>query len=111
LWIKGWTTLARNGHLSSTATSTDEVLSLDIAEKFKIYPNPAGIQSNFTIEADFSQKTYIDIFNIEGRLLRSVKVEKNAPDQFEMNGLDRGMYLIKFTTEAGKFSVKKLIVE
>jgi hypothetical protein len=25
--------------------------------------------------------------------------------------LERGMYLIKFTTEAGKFSVKKLIVE
>jgi hypothetical protein len=40
-----------------------------------------------------------------------VKVEKNTPNQFEMNGLDRGMYIIKFTTEAGKFNVKKLIVE
>jgi ribosomal protein S10 len=48
---------------------------------------------------------------MDGRQIRSVKVEKNTPDQFEMSGLERGMYLIKFTTEAGKFSVKKLIVE
>lgn len=110
-WIQGWTTLARNGHLSGISTPTEEVLSFDIAEKFKIYPNPVSIQSTFVVEADFSQKTYIDIFSMDGRQLRSVKVEKNTPNQFEMNGLDRGMYLIKFTTEAGKFSVKKLIVE
>lgn len=111
LWIKGWSTLARNGHLSGTATNTQEVLSFDIAEKFKMYPNPVGILETFTVEAEFSQRTYIDIFSMDGRKIRSVKVEKNTPDQFEMSGLDRGMYLIKFTTEAGKFSVKKLIVE
>lgn len=112
LWIKGWTTLDRNGHLGENLVSYDnEALDKSIADRFKMYPNPVAPGSVFVVESEFNERAKIDIYTIDGRLMRTVKVEGIGLVKQEINGLDRGLYVIKFTTASGKFAAKKLIVE
>ncbi|MEY4107577.1 MAG: hypothetical protein RL181_1919, partial [Bacteroidota bacterium] len=38
-------------------------------------------------------------------------IDYSGMNRTEMSGLGRGLYLVKFTTQSGKFAAKKLIVE
>jgi hypothetical protein len=107
MWLAGWSTLARNGHLGFTTSVRD--FSAEVESKFNIYPNPTT--DNFTLEFNFDESVRIDIFSIDGRQLRNVMVEGKGLQRKEMNGLGHGVYLVKFTTSSGKFAAKKLIVE
>ena len=107
-WLAGWSTLARNGHLGFVTTSTED-FSTSVLDRFKIYPNPT--RGQFTLESNFDENVRIDIFSIEGRLMKTSQVNTTGVIRTEMDGLIRGIYLVKFTTESGKFAAKKLIVE
>lgn len=112
LWIKGWSTLDRNGHLGENLVSSDnEAFDKSIADRFKMYPNPVAPGSVFVVESEFDEQAKIDIFTIDGRLMRTVNVQGIGFVKQQINGLDRGLYIIKFTTASGKFAAKKLIVE
>ncbi|MDX1940342.1 MAG: T9SS type A sorting domain-containing protein, partial [Saprospiraceae bacterium] len=112
MWLEGWSTLDRNGHLNlDTPTSVDEELDKAVVDRFKMYPNPVTPGFMFTIESDFDEQVRIDIFSIDGRLIRTVPVRATGFVKQQINGLDRGLYIIKFTTESGRFAAKKLVVE
>ncbi|MFN7119593.1 MAG: T9SS type A sorting domain-containing protein, partial [Saprospiraceae bacterium] len=112
MWLAGWSTLARNGHLNLDVVSdVEESLEREIADYFKIFPNPASEGSYFMVESQFSEKVRIDIFSVEGRLMRSIPANNIDMTRVNIETLEKGLYVIKFTTESGKFAVKKLIVE
>ena len=108
LWIRKWSTLERNGHLGFIATSVQE-FSNSLLSRFNIFPNPAS--ETFTIEYDFEEAMRIEIFSVDGKLLRAIKTEGIGLNRIEMNGLNRGFYIVKFSAADGKFAAKKLIVE
>ncbi len=112
MWIEGWSTLDRNGHLNlGPLTSVDEELEKNLVDRFKIYPNPTAPGAIFNVEYEFNEGVRIDIFTVDGRLLRTVPMQAKGWQKQQINGLDRGLYIIKFTTESGKFAAKKLVVE
>jgi hypothetical protein len=113
LWIRGWTTLARNGHLVSTP-SVDcavgvEDLDNSLLSVFRIFPNPA--QGVFMVESNFDREVSIEIFDMAGRLVSSVNALPTGVHQIAITALPAGMYAIKFRTDDGKIVTKKLIVE
>ena len=71
----------------------------------KIYPNPANAQ--LYIETTYLKNTRAEIFNIEGELLQSVKLE-NKKTVVQINTLPSGLYLIKVINTDGA-AVKKFI--
>jgi len=70
-----------------------------------IYPNPAT--SIITIVG--LQKSYIEILNIEGQLIKSLK-SNEVNTRVDISDYSRGMYFVKVKTEIG-IAVKKFIKE
>jgi hypothetical protein len=68
-----------------------------------LYPNPAT--DNLTIESP--QKATIEIFNIQGQLLKST-VAGNNKTMIGISAFQSGMYLVKVKTDHG-VAVKKFI--
>jgi CHRD domain/Secretion system C-terminal sorting domain len=84
---------------------------LNISEKVALYPNPAreGVTIN---TSDFAgEAVRIVLYNAAGQ---TVKVEAinamNASHRLELNGLNKGLYILQMTSETSK-ATQKLIVE
>lgn len=75
-----------------------------VTSKMKLYPNPA--KSFFVIEG--VEKGKVSIYNFNGQLLQSFENMKGG-DALPIR-LPKGVYLVKFENEKGKFS-QKLMVE
>ena len=113
LWIRGWTTLSRNGHLPAAPTSCPTVGTDDfdaaLAAAFRIFPNPAS--GSFVVESNLDDVVNVEIFDLSGRLVRQINALQNGQDRVEIEAFSPGMYVIKFRTESGRYTTKKLIVE
>jgi len=113
LWIRGWSTLARNGHLVNTPAVDcivgTEDLDNSLVSVFRIFPNPA--KNAFIVESQFDREVSIEIFDMAGRLVSSLNSIPTGQHRVEINTLTPGMYAIKFRTDDGKVISKKLIVE
>ncbi|MFH0867197.1 MAG: T9SS type A sorting domain-containing protein, partial [Bacteroidota bacterium] len=70
-----------------------------------IYPNPA----NDKIEISFYKKSQIEILNIEGQLLKSMKAN-DTHAIIDISAFAKGMYFVKVKNENG-FAVEKFIKE
>jgi hypothetical protein len=113
LWIRGWTTLARNGHLP-TAPSTCPTVGTDdfdaaLASAFRIFPNPAS--GSFIVESTLEDVAQVEIYDLSGRLMRQINGLKIGQDRIEIASFPTGMYVIKFRRENGQYTTKKLIVD
>ncbi len=87
-----------NPILSNLTTSLREI-SRAIAAANPVYPNP--VQSNTELYFGRQVESF-GIFDLNGRLLRyGLDV-----DRASLNGLDAGMYIIKFNDNAQRFIVK-----
>jgi hypothetical protein len=71
----------------------------------KIFPNPSS--TKFTISV--SQKSEIEILNIEGQIIKSITADENTAT-IDVSGFAKGMYFVKVKTEKG-IAVKKFIKE
>ena len=113
LWIRDWSTLAKNGHLVNTpnvdCTVGNEDLDNSLVNIFRIFPNPA--QGTFMVESQFEETVSIEIFDMAGRKVSEVNNLPSGLSRVEIGALATGMYVIKFRTEDGKVISKKLIVE
>ncbi|MBE0654937.1 MAG: T9SS type A sorting domain-containing protein [Bacteroidales bacterium] len=72
-------------------------------ESVSIYPNPAS--NSFNISG--TDVDLISIYDLTGKL---VKIEKNTARNISVEGLDKGLYLVKIDSR-GVSTMKKLIVE
>ncbi len=111
LWMRGWSSLARNGHLVTTPTAcaTTGLNENELANLFSIYPNPA--KGMFTVNSTFEEAVGIEILDLSGRLIQQRINLQSGVQEVDINTLATGMYLIRFTAENGQTTTKKLIVE
>lgn len=65
-----------------------------------LYPNPASDNVNVGVNANT-----VEIFSVNGQLLKSVDVKNN---QFSVESLTKGIYLVVIKTETDKYTVKLL---
>ncbi|MCC6410245.1 MAG: T9SS type A sorting domain-containing protein [Saprospiraceae bacterium] len=113
MWLREWSALARNGHLVNTpgancVTGTENIDN-NLSNVFNIFPNPA--HGTFTVASNFEENVNIEIFDMSGRLVAQQLNLNQGLNQVEIGALTTGMYIIKFRTESGKITTKKLIVE
>lgn len=113
MWLREWSALARNGHLvnapgANCVTGTENIDN-NLSNVFNIFPNPA--HGTFTVASNFEENVNIEIFDMSGRLVAQQLNLSRGMHQVEISALNTGMYIIKFRTESGKITTKKLIVE
>jgi len=84
----------------STTTSTPVNIVLAIGEELgslnniKIYPNPVSELLSIDVSRLLGKKIHLQVFNIQGTLLKEVDFIANELIQFETNRLSRGTYVI-----------------
>jgi len=80
----------------------------DDIHSFSVYPNP----SSGTVTIDFIDdigEFYIEIFNIQGRLVKTVRSDKSY-FQLNINELQKGICLFKIKTSNQLFFIKVLLI-
>ncbi|MEZ5059120.1 MAG: T9SS type A sorting domain-containing protein [Saprospiraceae bacterium] len=75
-------------------------------EKFKIYPNPSAdrvlqIQSAEKLDA-------IEIFDLNGNLVKTLNENQSIGSTINLEGLSRGLFLVKVETVKGHFYLQRL---
>ncbi|MFD0933218.1 alpha-amylase family glycosyl hydrolase [Psychroflexus salinarum] len=80
--------------------NTNEVSKLN----YSVYPNPA--ENYFSIS---NKVDTVQIFDINGRLLKEYKGNFNANHRFETNDLNTGLYFIRYTNQEQSQTQKLLI--
>jgi hypothetical protein len=113
LWVRNWTALDRNNHLVNAPGScpTTDVNSPNMEAAIRIYPNPT--HDFFLIESSFSEELNVEVLDMSGRIVTNrFNIPVNGKSEpVQINALAKGMYIIKFYTNAGDVVAKKLIVE
>lgn len=84
---------------STLGTDTFEVNS-----EIYLYPNPAS--NYFTLNIATSK---VEIYSISGQLVKSFNVNQTKENQFPINDLNKGMYIVKALNENNKVDVMKLL--
>lgn len=74
-------------------------------DKIKVYPNPAN--NEITIESE--QLSMIEIFNIQGQLLKTIKANTNNTN-IDISGFAKGLYFVKLNNSSTTF-IKKFVKE
>tara|TARA_B110000046_G_scaffold57595_2_gene64382 strand:- start:57660 stop:58940 length:1281 start_codon:yes stop_codon:yes gene_type:complete len=74
---------------------------------FSVYPNPATNQ--FSVDAELSTETVIQILNYKGQLVKEVH-QLNASNQIDINYLSSGIYFVNLITN-NTVSTQKLMVK
>ncbi|MFA7381159.1 MAG: T9SS type A sorting domain-containing protein [Bacteroidia bacterium] len=82
-----------------------------LSEAFTVFPNPAkeGRVNVLLTHADGSLSSYVQLFDVSGRMLKIYHPVINEP--LEIDGLSRGVYFLKAVIGDGSVQVKKLIVQ
>jgi len=87
-------------------STSSQILLESVGNKVQLYPNPA---SNFVTLKSTSEIILVNLFDINGRLIRQYK--NPGSTEFSINGLPNpGLYVIQIQTNAG-IEFKKLIVQ
>ena len=73
---------------------------------FSIFPNPATTQ--FSIDADLTAKTSVQILNYNGQLVKEIN-QLNSSNQIDVSNLSSGVYFVNILIN-DSFSTEKLIV-
>jgi hypothetical protein len=107
LWLSGWSSLARNGHLVNV-TGINEYNN--VVNSLMLFPNPAKGNLNLAYESDKS--VLIQIINTQGQVVKTLnnKPSLGTPQTVDVSDLSTGFYFISFTDGQKQFS-KKLIIE
>lgn len=78
-----------------------------------LFPNPASEKVNISFYSTLTQKAVISLSNISGQTVRTINTEiyqGQAELEFNLSGLDKGIYFLTITSE--QFSeTRKLIVQ
>jgi hypothetical protein len=93
--------------------STSTVKKEDIVNEIKIYPNPVNDYVKVNLFLNQSAQLYIQIFSLDGKMVREWKVSKNSGKEIKVNysirQLPAGMYLMKLII-GNQILTRKLVV-
>lgn len=82
-------------HLKTLKINEERLLSLG---HIRIYPNPVYSILNIQLHKDFSTHYTINLFDINGRIIKYLNVSENANNiEFDMSDLSSGIYLLKIS--------------
>ncbi len=90
----------------STAIKNNEHLLDNILE---IFPNPAKDKISIKFSNELKSGTNLNIYNLEGKLVKSVFLSDQLTQDIDVSGLYRGIYLIKVGNNK-LFLNKKLVL-
>ncbi|WP_396157880.1 T9SS type A sorting domain-containing protein [Flavobacterium sp.] len=88
-------------------TTTGLSVNESLAKKFSTYPNPANSLVNIS-NNDNIVFTNVAINDINGRTVKTMKVNNLSEVQLDVNELSAGVYFMNITTDSG-IAVKKFI--
>ena len=88
-----------------TVTSSDDIQSLSLKEKIKVYPNPVNNILNYKTDNSVHIKQII-ITNQLGQIVKSTKILNNKID---VSSLTAGIYFVKFSDFDNNETVFKII--
>jgi hypothetical protein len=110
LWIAGWSTLERNGHLKNVTVSVDETHDRQIANQIRIYPNPvAEGGTELMLQTEIEGKIRIDIFNTQGQRVSSQSLS-GKEETIDIQSLQSGFYFLKLITEDGRYDTTGIVI-
>jgi len=105
-------TFAKTSTWNGSDYYTDVTLSLakNNTTEFGIFPNPST-NGFVTIQAQNNEKlSSVDVFNTLGKSVLSMSIENSSKVSLDVQGLSKGLYFVRATTNAGvatqKFVVK-----
>jgi len=87
--------------------STKEITKAE--DQFRIYPNPVK-NGVFTIENN-KNNTSVEIYDISGRLIKAAQKLDKGANKISIDGIKKGVYLVKINTDGSTIVTKKIIVE
>lgn len=103
-------TVGKFDEISIRATATENLLNIEeslIASSVKIYPNPANNFVSISASNDLNP-TKLEVVDINGRLVKSVNLEKNNDREVDISELSKGLYLMNVYSVDGIIT-KKII--
>jgi hypothetical protein len=78
--------------------------TFEVNGEIYLYPNPAS--NYFTLNIATSK---VEIYSISGQLVKSFNVNQTKENQFPINDLNKGMYIVKALNENNKVAVINLL--
>lgn len=94
-----------SGLFTSTTLSSSDFSQSDAV---KIYPNPATDLINVTV-SNFVGDLKVELFDINGRLVKSKSIDFSGNYTLDLNGLNSGVYIVKLTGSELNHSEKIVI--
>jgi hypothetical protein len=76
---------------------------------FSIYPNPSKDRI-ITIQAKSNAPYLLDVYSVEGSLLKTFEMNNSEYQKIDLNDLQNGLYFIKINAN-NKVTVHKLVLE
>ena len=118
----GWTAFGEDssGELYIAGGSSDTIyriidssLSVDenSLESVKMFPNPADDLLTFKSNGSISRISEIKIYNLQGKLIKTVSEINNQNVQISIKDLAKGLYITEITASNGGKEMKKLIIK
>jgi hypothetical protein len=107
LWLSGWSSLAKNGHLVNV-TGINEYNN--VVNSLMLFPNPTKGSLNLVYESN--ENVLIQIINTQGQVVKTMNniASNGAQQTVDVSDLSKGLYVISFSNSQNQFS-KKLIIE
>ncbi|MGR7811765.1 PQQ-dependent sugar dehydrogenase [Lacinutrix undariae] len=78
--------------------------------KIKMYPNPTTDQFTLEFSANYTEINSVEIFNIHGKLIKSITNFESQLKVVNTKTFSSGMYLISIKNKSGNKTIKKLII-
>jgi len=89
----GFTITYYNDNDQSQTTTGLNTMSKSTTGLFTVYPNPSnGI---FKVELQNEQKATMEVFDMTGKMIKTVQITNNDKYSLDLSGYAKGMYLIK----------------
>jgi uncharacterized membrane protein len=86
-------------NVNNANTTVNVVLTVGIgninASSFSIYPNPSNGVFHLTTTAAIGSESDIAVYDTEGKLVYSGKLEGNEVEVIELSNQDKGMYILR----------------
>ncbi len=97
------------GSIYKVIDNTPLSLEDENTNSFNIVPNPA--QNIVTINSTVQPISSINIIDLRGTILKKYKGEHNKTQAIDVSHLKTGVYFIAVTSNSGKVSYKKLMIQ